>query len=397
MSCCDEAEVEKSQETIALVKATESHTIVDHEDDASMVRVPSDAVASVTSSVREAELLARLSAKAVDAHWRVSRKELVMKRELSKTLKSTLFLAEWRGTEVVVKCAETHFTTRAMSSARITSKGVSSAFSLKKAALDQAATQSTGLAAEDHHAMIEELLHEIDMMSKERHPDMVMFLGACLDQDAPIMCITEYMPGGDLERYYMAKRREKTTDVWCPPLWRIVEWCAAVARALAFLHHRDEPLIHRDLKPLNLLLNKHLEVKVADMGISKVMAATNNSAASYTMTGGVGSWLYMAPEVVRHEQYNEKVDIYAFALIMYFMSSGRAPFYQLGRDPELVLKEYLRGHEPRPVVADCHIQLRPIMASAWDVEERLRPTAAQLVQELSEVPVTKRSCLCSQM
>eukprot|EP00439_Symbiodinium_sp_Y106_P039151 s4876_g4.t1 len=236
MSCCDEAEVEQSQETIALVKATASHTIVDHEDDASMVRVPSDAGASVTSSVREAELLTRLSAKAVDAHWRVSRKELVMKRELSKTLKSTLFLAAWRGTEVVVKCAETHFTTRAMSSARITSSAVSKAFSLKKPTLDQAVTQSTGLAAEDHHAMIEELLHEIDMMSKERHPDMVMFLGACLDQepapsrcgcvreqvivclhpledvrrvhcrdvqDAPIMCITEYMPGGDLERYYM--------------------------------------------------------------------------------------------------------------------------------------------------------------------------------------------------
>ncbi|CAE7245896.1 STY13 [Symbiodinium pilosum] len=164
---------------------------------------------------------------------------------------------------------------------------------------------------------------------------MVMFLGACLDKDAPIMCITEYMPGGDLERYYMAKRREKMADVWCPPLWRILEWCSAVARALAFLHHREEPLIHRDLKPLNLLLNKHLEVKVADMGISKVMAATNGNAASYTMTGGVGSWLYMAPEVVRHEQYNEKVDIYAFGLIMYFMSSGRTPFYQLGRDPEL--------------------------------------------------------------
>ena len=44
-----------------------------------------------------------------------------------------------------------------------------------------------------------ELLHEIDILSSMRHPDMVMFIGACLDQQLPIMCVTEFMPGGDLE------------------------------------------------------------------------------------------------------------------------------------------------------------------------------------------------------
>jgi len=393
--------VEQDSETIGLVKAAEQSTDygMDHATDhgteePSVTKIPSDE-RSITSSAREADLVSRLSTRAIDAHWRVDRQELVMKKELSKTLKSTLFLATWRGTEVVVKCAETHFTTRAMAAAsrvgRMPSKSVPAP------GTEEAASRPAWENADDHHAMIEELLHEIDMMSNERHPDMVMFLGAVLDKDAPIMCITEYMPRGDLERYYMAKRKEKTTDVWFPPLRQIVEWSCAVARALAFLHHRPQPLIHRDLKPLNLLLTKHLEVKVADMGISKVMASTHGSQPHYLMTGGVGSWLYMAPEVVRHQQYNEKVDIYAFALIMYFMSSGRAPFYQLGKDPELVLKQYLRGLEPRPILSDCHCQLRHIIESAWAVNCDHRPSAEQLVVDLNEVPTSQRSCLCSQM
>ena len=67
--------------------------------------------------------------------------------------------------------------------------------------------------------------------------------------------------------------------------------------------------------------------KVTDFGISKMLRNVDHKA--YTaMTGGVGSWLYMAPEVVRHEEYDEKVDIYSFGLIMYYLSSGRRPFYQ---------------------------------------------------------------------
>ncbi|CAJ1374156.1 unnamed protein product [Effrenium voratum] len=329
----------------------------------------------------------RLSLDAEHSRWRLSKDEIIMKKQLSYTLKSTLYLAAWKGTEVVMKCVQIQEEV----GAREPSKQ-----QVHSASSDPTASRPVQ-GNEVNEDLLEELLHEIELLSSLRHPDLVLFIGACLDKDAPVMCITEYMPGGDLERYYMARRNEHQTDRWRPPLTRILDWCSAVARALSFLHSRSEPIVHRDLKPLNLLLTKHLEVKVADLGISKMMAAV--ASDQYNMTGGVGSWLYMAPEVVRHKHYNEKVDIYAFALIMYFLSAGRAPFHQIGKDPELVLKEYVKGNEPRPTASDCHLQLRPVMIQAWNADASERPSAQEMVDILREVSdsYVPPSCLCARV
>lgn len=325
----------------------------------------------------------RLQVQAADAHWKLKSSDIHIEKELSRTLKSTLQLATWKGTQVVMKCVQVPDEGPVRKASSVSSK--------------QDITASRPMQMHDvNEELLEELLHEIELLSSLRHPDLVLFLGACLDKDSPVICVTEYMPGGDLERYYIAKRRQNQTDRWRPPLNQIVDWCLAVGRALSFLHTRDaEPIVHRDLKPLNLLLTKHLEVKVADLGISKMMAAVEKDV--YKMTGGVGSWLYMAPECVRHQTYNEKVDIYAFALIMYFMSAGKAPFYQLGKDPELVLKEYLKGNEPRPMENECHAPLRSIMKSAWAVNHSERPSAQSLVKSFNEVREegVPPTCFCS--
>jgi len=249
-------------------------------------------------------------------------------------------------------------------------------------------------ASEVDQDLLEELLHEIELLSSLRHPDLVLFIGACLDKDAPVMCVTEYMPGGDLERHFMAMRKKHQTPTWRPQFRQILDWSLAVARGLSFLHSREEPIVHRDLKPLNLLLTRHGEVKIADLGISKMMAAVVGDV--YIMTGGVGSWLYMAPEVVRHQKYNEKVDIYAFALIMFFMSSGRHPFHEISKDPEVVLREFAKGKEPRPNVAECHAALRRPMAESWHVNQQQRPSAQRIVVQLREAVenYTPPACFC---
>ncbi|CAE7500769.1 unnamed protein product, partial [Symbiodinium pilosum] len=246
----------------------------------------------------------RLWVRAMDSHWKLSRKDLQMKKELSRTLKSTLYHASWQGVDVVVKCAGLHddATSRQLQSNNA----------------GQASLQAFPSDSDDKE-ITDELLHEIDLLSSLRHPDLVMFLGACIDQQLPIMCVTEFLPKGDLEHYYMAQRKKHDVAVWRPGLQQVLDWSAAIGRALNFLHCRD--VVHRDLKPLNLLLTKHLEIKVSDFGISRLIA--NRTGEGYSMTGGVGSWRYMAPEVVRHQAYDEKVDIYAYGLIMYFMSSGK--------------------------------------------------------------------------
>lgn len=296
--------------------------------------------------------------------WKLSRKELRIKKELSRTLKSTIYLATWKGTEVVVKCAGLHS--------------------------DLHQNEESEMMPHDNIA--EELLMEIEHLASFRHPDLVMFLGACLDSTLP-MCVTEYMPMGDMEHYYQLKRQKYDCAYWRPKLSQVVDWALATCRALSFLHGRDVPMVHRDLKPLNLLLTKYLEVKVADLGIARVFARAmpvgspgpQSGDGQKGMTGGIGTWRYMAPEVVRHQKYNEKVDIYALGLIMYFMSSGKQPFHQLGIDPEKILQAYQIGDEPRPLLTECHQVLRPTMARAWHKNAEERPSAEELLSELSEL------------
>eukprot|EP00913_Durusdinium_trenchii_P016040 g15076.t1 len=237
----------------------------------------------------------RLELRAVDSHWRLESSEIHMKKELSKTLKSTLYLATWKGTEVVMKCVQI-----------------------------------------------------------PEEPIGIKRFGALLH----------------------GKAKSEPDRRWRPPLQQILDWCSAVARALSFLHTRDEPIVHRDLKPLNLLLTKHLEVKIADLGISKMMSLS----------------------IPHRWESEEKVDIYAFALIMFFMSAGKAPFHEMGKDPELVLKEYVKGNEPRPSDSECHSQLRPIMKAAWAVDYKERPSAERMVEQFQHVKedyTPGGSCFCS--
>lgn len=317
----------------------------------------------------------RLSQDAKRELWAINRDDVSFDEELGSTLKSQVYKAQWRETDVVAKIIKAEGTPMARAS------GTKKSLDLN--------TYDDNL--EEEQALLEELLHEISILQSLRHPDLVLFLGACLEGH-PVMILSEYMPGGDLERYYQARRKAQQA-VYRPDMPLLLSWVRALFRALAFLHGMPRPILHRDLKPLNLLLNRALELKVTDFGISKL---TMNSVCveSYQMTGGVGSLRYMAPEVVRNKQYNEKADIYSAGLILYFMSSGRSPFHEMGSNPELVLKEFLRGEEPRPQLSECHTALRGIMKQAWHVNPECRPSAVDIYQQLAEVQPSSPLC-CS--
>jgi len=291
----------------------------------------------------------------------IDHKEVIVGAELGCTLKSKVFRGKWRTTDVVLK------------------------YPLDHVEADEEATPLD-------RSRYEEMLHQISILQSLWHPDLVMFLGAFL-QDPPIMLVIEYMPGGDLERYYKAKRKTRR-GIYRPPIHHLLAWAKALCRALQFLHGSSQCYIHRDLKPSNLLLSHKLELKVADFGISKFSPSYNFS--DYTkMAGGVGSLRYMAPEIMRHQQYSEKADIYSAGLIFYFMSSGRAPYHEHGTHPEVVLETFLKGQEPRPQSSECHQFLRHIMESAWHQDAESRPCARELRSMLLESYTDSPCCTVS--
>ena len=156
---------------------------------------------------------------------------------------------------------------------------------------------------------------EMSIMCTVAHPNVVQFLGACTTA-RPYSIVTEYLTGGSLADIFSNIRRTMV-----PLSFKVAtSYALDTARGMAYLHgRRPNSIVHRDLKPANLLLDPAGHVKITDFGLSKTIANAdmkpmgsqgNNPIMlnqAYKMTGGTGSFLYMAPEVFRHEEYSLKV------------------------------------------------------------------------------------------
>ncbi|KAG6958133.1 hypothetical protein JG687_00009581 [Phytophthora cactorum] len=94
-----------------------------------------------------------------------------------------------------------------------------------------------------------------------------------------------------------------------------------VAHALTYLHSLDPPVIHRDLKSRNILLNEMHEAKLTDFGVSR-------ERLDRTMTAGVGTSLWMAPEVMIGEKYDDKADIFSFGVVLSELDTHTLPYAQ---------------------------------------------------------------------
>uniref|UniRef100_H3G6I1 Protein kinase domain-containing protein n=1 Tax=Phytophthora ramorum TaxID=164328 RepID=H3G6I1_PHYRM len=89
--------------------------------------------------------------------------------------------------------------------------------------------------------------------------------------------------------------------------------------ALTYLHSCAPPVIHRDLKSSNILLNQAMDAKVTDFGISR-------ERIDATMTAGVGTSLWMAPEVMLGERYDDKADMFSFGVVLSELDQHTTPY-----------------------------------------------------------------------
>jgi len=185
--------------------------------------------------------------------WELSRSEIHLTTKLGEGDGGVIYHAHWRGLDVVAKMLKTE--------------------------TDRPSDVDCAVAKTD-------LINEISVLSRLRHPNLVMFLGACTVSE-PLIIINEHLSGGNLEDYLIAKRKSASKP-WQPPPKQVFQWCMELSRALCFLHNCHPVIIHRDLKPANLLLNEDGHLKVGDFGLSKVKDI-QKVAGTYRMTGKTGT------------------------------------------------------------------------------------------------------------
>ncbi|XP_006655431.2 leucine-rich repeat receptor protein kinase HPCA1-like [Oryza brachyantha] len=193
-----------------------------------------------------------------------------------------------------------------------------------------------------------EFKNEIELLSRVHHRNLVGLIGFCYEQGEQ-MLVYEYISNGTLRENLMGKG---TYMDWNKRL-RIA---LGSARGLAYLHElADPPIIHRDVKSTNILLDDNLKAKVADFGLSKLVADTEKGHVSTQVKGTLG---YLDPEYYMTQQLSEKSDVYSFGVVMLELVSGRQPI-EKGR---YVVREVRLAIDPAD--RDHHYGLRGIVDPA---------------------------------
>ncbi len=161
-------------------------------------------------------------------------------------------------------------------------------------------------------SFITRFIREARVISSLDHPNIVRVYDAGR-QGEYIYFVMEYFPGATAGQ--MLRERQRL------PLETVVEIAAQTADALAYAH-REGRLVHRDIKPDNLLVNERCRVKVLDFGLARI-----EGARSITVAGTVvGSLYYVAPEQLLGRTLDGRTDVYALGVTMYEMLTGQRPY-----------------------------------------------------------------------
>lgn len=186
------------------------------------------------------------------------------------------------------------------------------------------------------------------------------------------------------------------------PINSAIRMGKSISSAMRFLHHDAIPgytVIHRDLKPDNVGFTFTGELRLFDFGLAKVIKRkyqTTNDA--YKMTSETGSPRYMAPEVALGHEYNEKVDVYSWAVILWQMASSKVPFTEYTDISEFA-REVLKGGKRPPLVKAWETELRDLISDSWQADYKQRPSFVVIDEAMEALgvlypPVIAGACNC---
>uniref|UniRef100_H3D2G6 non-specific serine/threonine protein kinase n=1 Tax=Tetraodon nigroviridis TaxID=99883 RepID=H3D2G6_TETNG len=154
------------------------------------------------------------------------------------------------------------------------------------------------------------LKREIEIMRGLQHPNIIQLFDS-FETKTEVVIVTEYAEG---QLYQVLEDDGKLSET------QVREIACQLASALYYLHsHR---ILHRDMKPQNVLLMKNGTVKLCDFGFARAM-----SFSTFVLTSIKGTPLYMCPELIQEKPYDHTADLWSLGCILYELHTGAPPFY----------------------------------------------------------------------
>uniref|UniRef100_A0A2P2JS06 RING-type E3 ubiquitin transferase n=3 Tax=Rhizophora mucronata TaxID=61149 RepID=A0A2P2JS06_RHIMU len=239
-----------------------------------------------------------------------------------------------------------------------------------------------------------EFQQEVDILSKMRHPNIVTLIGACPEAWA---LIYEYLPNGSLEDRLSCRDNS-------PPLsWQTrIRIATELCSALIFLQsNRPHSIVHGDLKPANILLDRNFVSKLSDFGISRLLSWNDGSSTIFCKTEPKGTFAYMDPEFLSSGELTPLSDVYSFGIILLRLLTGR-PALGIMNEVRYALHKGNLEHVLDPLAGDWPFvlaeQLAHLALRCCETNRKCRPDLTSEVWRVLE-PM-KASCggsWCSQL
>ncbi|KAJ9529577.1 hypothetical protein QJQ45_013916 [Haematococcus lacustris] len=270
--------------------------------------------------------------------WSVAFDELVLKQQIGSGGFGNVYFGYLQGSPVAIKVAV------------LRPLHPSPAAGLAAACPDQQ-------SASAHASTVAEFQREVTTMSRiPHHPNVLRLLAACVE--LPHLALV--------------------TD-----LRQVLTLCLGAARGMAHLHACRPPILHRDLKSANLLLDDMGSVKIADFGLSKQQAHSPREA----MTGGLGTYQWTAPEVLSHQHYSIRADVFSFAVVMWECLTRKLPYAGLApfQAATAVVYQGLRPDIPACTPPSLAALIKACWAAVPDQRPSFNVVVADLQQQLEQV------------
>lgn len=235
-------------------------------------------------------------------------------------------------------------------------------------------TEKGGEPKQEQSDFLKRIIRETTIWKVAQHPNILTFYGYQI-VGGEAMLVSPWCKNGSLDSY-LDKHKELTDAE------KLKLLCDA-ARGLAYLHSRNPPIAHGDIKPQNVIITDKVEAALCDFGIARVMCDFTTGVTS--RNPGAGTTRYQAKELLLDSaQPNNMSDLYAFGGLILATMSGKPPFHQLKSTTSIILA-ITQNQAPRPadhLDMDETDPLWNLLRECWKAEPKERPTLKQVTRTL---------------